>query len=415
MSPHSHQRLALHERQKRGVLNIILLATACLVILGVIICAAAWALSLWNRPTPLHHQSLISHHHNGTTHTNHIAIKTDSFPLMAQTSVVIALIGRDVDSELPYVLKNIEGLSRRFKRSHVVLVENDSSDKSVSTFLSWGLQFNASSSPNTQTSAQLISFKGKFGHKSINGLAFARNKYIEAFVSANKPNKVYDFLIAVDTDMCFAWELNLISRAIEDLLPSSSLFLTHNLSFPTPAAISPLAHETIIWDVLLANGACGWYLNASATRPNEVPFRTLHSSAVYCDLLALRDTKGKSHNMMDTMVWFKPGTCDLSSMNQVSREGFTCQMQGGQPIVPVKAGFGGWGMYSQHLLMGAGGCRHDENEGHCEHDSLNTCITNRGGKIIIATDLVVNWEGCAAGEEWRLRVIDPNITLPRPW
>jgi hypothetical protein len=334
---------------------------------------------------------------------------------MAQTSVTIALIGRDVDRELPYVLKNIEGLSKRFKRSHVVLVENDSRDKTVSTFLHWGHQFNASSSPSTQTSSQLISFKGNFGHKSINGLALARNKYIEAFVSANIPNPVFDFLIAVDTDMCFAWELDLISRAIEDLLPSSSLFLTHKLSFPTPATISPLVQGTIVWDVLLANGACGWYLNASAARPNEVPFRTLNSSAVYCDLLALRDTKGRTHNMMDTMVWFKPGTCDLSSMKQASREGFTCHMQGDQPIVPVEAGFGGWGMYSKHLLMGPGGCRHDENGGQCEHDSLNTCITSKGGRIIIATDLVVNWEGCEAGEEWRLRVIDPNISLSRPW
>jgi hypothetical protein len=43
-----------------------------------------------------------------------------ALPLMAQTSVMFALIGRDVEGELPYVLKNIEGLSKRFKRSHVV-------------------------------------------------------------------------------------------------------------------------------------------------------------------------------------------------------------------------------------------------------------------------------------------------------
>jgi hypothetical protein len=102
-----------------------------------------------------------------------------------------------------------------------VLVENDSSDKTVSTFLSWGHQFNASS-PGTQTSAQLISFIGSFQKKAINGLAIARNKYLNAFASANTPQEIYDYLIAVDTDMCVAWEVDRISQVINDLLPLNS-------------------------------------------------------------------------------------------------------------------------------------------------------------------------------------------------
>ena len=151
-----------------------------------------------------------------------------------------------------------------------------------------------------------------------------------------------------------------------------------------------------------------------------MPFRTPNSSAVYCDLLALQDTMGGSHSMSDTMVWFNPGSaCDLSNMNQRSRAGFTCQMQGGQAIIPVKGGFGGWAMYSCHLFMNSTnisstdasinstvttGCRHDERGGGCEHWSLNECIGGKGGKMIIATDLVVNWEGCDKGDEWRLDI-----------
>jgi hypothetical protein len=52
------------------------------------------------------------------------------------TSVVIGLIGRDVGNELPYVLRNIERLQKaaQFKRTVVLLVENDSVDDTVSVF-----------------------------------------------------------------------------------------------------------------------------------------------------------------------------------------------------------------------------------------------------------------------------------------
>lgn len=94
-------------------------------------------------------------------------------------------------------------------------------------------------------------------------------------------------------------------------------------------------------------------------------------------------------------VWLVPGSCDLTKMHPNSRSGFKCHQWGNQSVVPVQAGFGGWGMYSTHLFLNFG-CRHDLAGGACEHDSLNQCISSKGGEILIATDLVINWEGCGS-------------------
>ena len=46
-------------------------------------------------------------------------------------------------------------------------------------------------------------------------------------------------------------------------------------------------------------------------------------------------------------------------------------------------------------VLASSGCRHDEVEGVCEHISLSDCIrVRRNGTQLIATGLVINWEGC---------------------
>lgn len=163
------------------------------------------------------------------------------YPKMSQTSVMIALIGRDVATELPFVLRNIEALGRMFKQSHVVLVENDSRDATPSIFLKWAKKYNSSASNDTLTTAQLISFKSSLQKKEIRVLAAARNRYIEAFVAANTPKVMYDYLIAVDADMCFEWEVEKMSRAIEDLLPTSAGWFSSS---------DPIPEGSIVWDAL---------------------------------------------------------------------------------------------------------------------------------------------------------------------
>jgi hypothetical protein len=110
--------------------------------------------------------------------------------------------------------------------------------------------------------------------------------------------------------------------------------------------------------------------------------------------------------MESSKVWLVPGTCDFSFMQQRSAASMRCTYLQGHAVVPVQAAFGGWGMYAAHMLRPAEkqqGCRHDEEaEGICEHVTLSQCLVQRFKAIqLIATGLVVNWEGCSEKQQHR--------------
>lgn len=94
-------------------------------------------------------------------------------------TVAFALIGRDVAHELPYVLRNIERMMALFKRSHVVLVENDSFDKTVDVFNTW-VNSMSNSTMSKLGVARVISMEHSTrGKKDLKALAEARNVYLE--------------------------------------------------------------------------------------------------------------------------------------------------------------------------------------------------------------------------------------------
>jgi hypothetical protein len=105
-------------------------------------------------------------------------------------------------------------------------------------------------------------------------------------------------------------------------------------------------------------------------------------------------------------VLFEPGTCSFSAMKNSSAATFTCMYINGHAVVPVQAAFGGWGMYRASLFRRTRaqeeGCRHDLTSPGCEHISLSNCLMNRfGARQVIATGLVINWEGCSEKQQRR--------------
>ena len=59
-------------------------------------------------------------------------------------------------------------------------------------------------------------------------------------------------------------------------------------------------------------------------------------------------------------------------------------------------------MYRADLFRGPKGCRHDAASSGCEHISLSECIQqNFDGKQLLATGLVVDWEGCDEQQQHR--------------
>ena len=94
-----------------------------------------------------------------------------------------------------------------------------------------------------------------------------------------------------------------------------------------------------------------------------------------------------------------PGTCDLSHTAPASAATLECRQLAGQAVIPVQAAFGGWAFYRAELFRGERGCRHAELYG-CEHVSLSSCLRKRhAARQLIATGLVVNWEGCDEAQQ----------------
>lgn len=175
---------------------------------------------------------------------------------VADTSVLFGMIGRDIAGELPYILANIARLAEHFKEAHVVFVENDSADDTRGVFHTWAAAFTSGSAHNR--TVKVLGFTpSTAGHKNPKLLAQARNRYLEQLV---QPEYVaVNFLIAVDTDMCFPWDVKNMLKVINALLPA--------------------AGEA--WHALYANGACGWYKDFFGSNKEEVPFFTAGECAVW--------------------------------------------------------------------------------------------------------------------------------------
>ena len=290
-------------------------------------------------------------------------------------SALFALIGRDVAHELPHVLANVASLAAGFRHARILFVENDSRDGTVAAFRRW-----AASSRAAFLDADVMSLKlGGMGHKSLQALAAARNAYLDALRSDPRygPRSV-DFLIAVDTDMCFPWRLGPIAAALAALLP---------LEAQRPPA----------WHVLSANGMCGWYTAIRTAAERETAPEAPGAAPVYCDLYALRDQEGRHRGTFDFFP--VPGTgCAF-----VGADGVGCTQLAGQTVFPVQSAFGGLAIYSAATLRGDLGssvngssCRYTASA--CEHVGLHACLHQAGARQLVATGLAIDWEGCESGK-----------------
>jgi hypothetical protein len=299
-------------------------------------------------------------------------------------------MGRNVGAELPYVLANIGRLAARFQQAHVVFVENDSYDATRAVFGAWAANFTRGFSDRT---ARLVPLKlDNPSENRMTVLAKARNIYVDQL--GLREYRQVSLLIAVDADMCHAWDVDRMVEVIDGLLPA-------------------MATE---WHVLTANGVCGWYQQQPTGAEQEAPPYTAGSRAVYCDLLSLRSKDGRQFKFTDK-VSFVPGTCDMSHMGPSSASSFACHDINSQAVVPVKSGFGGLALYDASMFRpGPEGkaCRYDENPSTCEHWSLSDCLERQvNAKQFIATGLLINWEGCTEEEQhkWDSSFLSPASGL----
>lgn len=128
------------------------------------------------------------------------------------------------------------------------------------------------------------------------------------------------------------------------------------------------------WDVVLASGVCGWYVDAADGSPGRGTHRGSNESFVqpfYCDLLALEDSGGHHHQTFD--VRLLPGEGNIAPYGMWQPPESTTP-GGLMNAVPVRAAFGGWGIYRTSTLQRAIDCSHPESGAYCEHTPLHTCL-----------------------------------------
>jgi hypothetical protein len=90
----------------------------------------------------------------------------------------------------------------------------------------------------------------------------------------------------------------------------------------------------------------------------------------YCDLLALEDSGGRHHQTFDVRLLPGEGNIAPYGMWQLPES----TTLGGMNAVPVRAAFGGGGIYRTSTLHRAIDCNHPESGAYCEHTPLHTCL-----------------------------------------
>jgi hypothetical protein len=293
--------------------------------------------------------------------------------LTRQLHVMFGLIGRDVANELPYVLSNIEHLSKLFLSSHVVFVENDSSDGTESVFDEWARQ---AVHPLSGKRHSVPVSNVSRNRKNNKLLAEARNVYLQEL---QKPeNRHISFLIAVDTDMCVPWDVDTMASVLSNLLPLSGTE----------------------WYALSANGV-ETYGACKLTR-----------AVNYEDRFALVDLQGRRFvsSGPGPFVSLPPGFCSHGAGALDASEPtlmLPCITLGGEAVSPVQGAFGGWTMYRADLFHHNDSCAYSSPAtpptiptvlfpSECEHVPLNDCLARQqpSSRFIIASRLFVGWEGC---------------------
>jgi hypothetical protein len=255
---------------------------------------------------------------------------------------------RDCESFLPGVLSNLESLSRLFRQSAYVMIENDSCDRTKHLLNDWG---------RGQDRFHLESLDGLDAQvrPRTARLAIARNRYLD--IVRNSDLRDFDYLIVMDLD-------NVCQRPVD-----ASAFLEavgYLNSDPSHAGV-------------FANQEGPYYDLWALRHPELCP------TDVWMDILAYAMTRGAS---------------DEEAFDRVFRPRVFSLPKEAAPIA-VDSAFGGLGIYKMPAALG--GAYRGEREVRvtpydsaelkmtvqlCEHVPFNRRITRDGGRLFVMPSLI---------------------------
>jgi hypothetical protein len=110
----------------------------------------------------------------------------ENFIPYEENSVTIVGTARNIDKYLDKIIEKIEMISSLFKKSNIVIYENDSNDKTINILINW--------KNNSKLNIRIISEKNIPG-KRTHRLSYARNKLLNIALELNNY-----YLVVMDLD-----------------------------------------------------------------------------------------------------------------------------------------------------------------------------------------------------------------------
>lgn len=270
---------------------------------------------------------------------------------MYNKKIVFAGLARDCSKYLPFVLKNIELISKLFLKSYYVFVENGSIDNTKNILNNW--------QENHKEDTYLIDLN-EISSISIRSLRLeiARNSYI-SFIKQKPDLANSDFLMVLDMD-----DSNIYEFKIEEFIRA--------------------------FDFLEDNE------NIAAIFPNQI--------GTYYDLWALRHLTRCPNDIWEEVFdyHFKHNVNDMTAFNQVFANKIK-SINYNIPPIKVDSAFGGFGIYKMSLVINNSSeylgskvkilINKDGNPIFkrwqlCEHVNFNLGIKNQGKDLYILPNLI---------------------------
>lgn len=157
------------------------------------------------------------------------------YELMATKKVIFAGIGHNIEKSITHMIRNVECAGAYFDDYHVILYENDSTDKTKQFLGAWEKKSNRV----TVIMEDISVTSSQDPTKRTKVLADARNRYLT--VMKEDLWNQYEYVIIFDTDLPDKWDMDGIAHSFG---------------------------QTTSWDVICANGITrnGKYYDAFAYR-----------------------------------------------------------------------------------------------------------------------------------------------------
>ncbi len=255
---------------------------------------------------------------------------------------------RDCEAFLPGVLSNLDGLSRLFRQSAFVMIENDSRDRTKDLLNDWGRG------------------RDRFHLESLDGLdaqvrprtarlAIARNRYLD--IVRNSDLRDFDYLVVMDLD-----------NVCQNQVDTAAFLQAVEFLDSDPSHAGVFANqESFYYDL--------WALRHPELCPSDI----------WMDILDYALSNGVSDDEAFDRV-FRPRVFSLPKE---------------AAPVPVDSAFGGLGIYKMQSAIG--GAYRGEREvcvtpsdsaelkmtvQLCEHVPFNRRITRDGGRLFVMPSLI---------------------------